>query len=113
MDEIARTMIIWQGTHVCICGRSPRSFFQLPLLAVVSYLLILEAKNNSPQNKYIQSIKFIKKIYEKSWFAHAAITQGGSIEFEMGSQPNERFGFDKNTVPPSMSDIFSANTAKR
>jgi predicted alpha-1,2-mannosidase len=75
--------------------------------------LLMKAKNNSPQNKYIQSIKFNGENYEKAWFTHAAITQGGSIEFEMGSEPNKRFGFDKNTVPPSMSDIFSANTAKR
>jgi predicted alpha-1,2-mannosidase len=64
--------------------------------------LVLEAKRNSPDDKYIQSVTFNGKEYKKSWFRHADIRNGGKFVFTMGSQPNPSFGSDESEVPPSL-----------
>ncbi|MCF8714988.1 GH92 family glycosyl hydrolase [Joostella atrarenae] len=46
-------------------------------------------KNNTSENKYIQSIAVNGNALEKPFFNHDVITQGGIIEFEMGPTPNK------------------------
>ena len=65
--------------------------------------LVVEAKDNSPQNRYIQSVTLNVKPYDKVWFNHSEIANGGSIVFQMGSEPNKQFGAAEDAVPPSMS----------
>ncbi|MFT3901704.1 MAG: GH92 family glycosyl hydrolase [Niabella sp.] len=50
------------------------------------------AKNNSPKNKYIQSVKLNGKNYPKSYLMHADLMQGGELVFEMGAKPSKSFG---------------------
>lgn len=64
--------------------------------------LIVEARNNSPENVYVQSVKFNGKPHHKSWFRHADIVQGATIVFEMGDKPNEDFGKAESALPPSL-----------
>jgi predicted alpha-1,2-mannosidase len=64
--------------------------------------LLIEAKGAGAGNCYVQSIRLNSKPYTKAWFRHADIAQGGSIEFEMGSAPNEKFGAHETDAPPSL-----------
>jgi predicted alpha-1,2-mannosidase len=64
--------------------------------------LILEAKRRSPDDQYIQSVRFNGKPYEKVWFRHADIVNGATIEYEMGSRPNKQFGAKESSAPPSL-----------
>ncbi len=64
--------------------------------------LIVEARRASPGEQYIQSVTFNGKPYDKVWFRHADIAAGGSLVFQMGSQPNHQFGADPSAAPPSM-----------
>ena len=64
--------------------------------------LEIVAKNNAPENKYIQSVMFNGKGYDRSWFPHSAIANGGNIVFEMGPKPNLQFGSTEDAMPPSM-----------
>lgn len=50
------------------------------------------AKNNSIQNKYIQSAKLNGKQYNKSWFSHEVLAKGGTLELVLGPQPNVNWG---------------------
>ncbi len=50
------------------------------------------AHNNSPENKYIQSVKLNGKDYTKSYILHSDIASGGKLEYVMGAQPNKQFG---------------------
>jgi len=59
------------------------------------------AKNNSPENIYIQSVKLNGQEYSKSYILHRNIMQGGEIEFVMGAEPNEAFGSDLENRPAS------------
>ena len=65
--------------------------------------LLVEAKRKSPGDKYIQSVTFNSKPYEKVWFRHADVAPGAHIVFQMGSDPNKEFGAKESAAPPSMS----------
>ncbi|HSY75012.1 MAG TPA: GH92 family glycosyl hydrolase, partial [Dongiaceae bacterium] len=65
--------------------------------------LIIEARNNSKKNLYIQSATLNGRPWNKPWFSHADIANGGKFIFEMGPQPNPNWGSAPDAAPPSMS----------
>jgi predicted alpha-1,2-mannosidase len=67
--------------------------------------LKLVAKNNSPTNKYIQSVKLNGKPLNQVWFRHADIANGGTLELQMGRTPNRSLGVAPETFPPSSAMI--------
>jgi len=52
----------------------------------------IEAKNCSPENKYIQSAKLNGNPLNQPCFTHDEIRNGGKLELEMGSYPNKSWG---------------------
>ena len=66
--------------------------------------LIIEARNNSEKNCYIQSATLNGQPWNKPWFSHADIANGGKFVFEMGPKPNLNWGSAPDAAPPSMSD---------
>jgi putative alpha-1,2-mannosidase len=64
---------------------------------------VIEARNVSAQNKYIQSATLNGKPHNQAWINHADIVQGGKLVFQMGSRPNKDWGSASNVRPPSMS----------
>jgi len=61
----------------------------------------INAKNCSKENKYIQSAKLNGKKWEKPWFSHAEIKNGGKLELVMGNRANENWGAKLKDAPPS------------
>ncbi|MDN3548251.1 GH92 family glycosyl hydrolase [Mucilaginibacter aquaedulcis] len=49
-------------------------------------------KNNGPQNKYINAMQLNGKTYNKTWFTHQDITNGGELVITMGSKPGTVWG---------------------
>lgn len=49
----------------------------------------LIAKNNAPENKYIQSMTWNNEAYQKMYITHEMLVSGGKLEIEMGPTPNE------------------------
>jgi predicted alpha-1,2-mannosidase len=47
----------------------------------------VEAHNNSPTNKYIQSAKLNGATLDDLWFSHEVLMKGGLLELEMGPLP--------------------------
>ena len=64
---------------------------------------VIEAKNVSAKNKYIQSATLNGKPHNQAWINHADIVQGGKLVFQMGSRPNKSWGSAPSVRPPSMS----------
>ncbi|RUA08737.1 MAG: glycoside hydrolase family 92 protein [Flavobacteriia bacterium] len=57
----------------------------------------VEAKNNSKENKYIQSIELNGRGLNRTYLKHSEIMAGGKLIFEMGPQPNKELtGSDNN-----------------
>ena len=58
-------------------------------------------KNNSSNNKYIQSFRLNGKVQDKVWFRHAELTKGAALELDMSNTPNRSLGSAPPTFPPS------------
>lgn len=68
---------------------------------------IIEAKNVSRENKYIQSAILNGEKLNKPWFYHSELVGGGKLELKMGPKPNKKWGSKPEDAPPSMSSILS------
>jgi len=65
------------------------------------------AENCSKKNKYIQSAKLNGKEWNKPWFSHDDIKDGGVLELIMGDKANKEWGSDPKDAPPSSEPINS------
>jgi predicted alpha-1,2-mannosidase len=63
----------------------------------------IEAKNVSAANKYIQSATLNGKPWNKPWFEHKDMVNGGVLSLEMGPRANKSWGSAPDAAPPSMS----------
>ena len=66
---------------------------------------VIQAKNVSKDNIYIQSAKLNGKKLERPWFYHAELVNGGELILMMGPEPNKKWGSRPEDTPPSMSTI--------
>ncbi|MEI9945794.1 MAG: GH92 family glycosyl hydrolase [Chitinophagaceae bacterium] len=64
---------------------------------------VIEAKNVSAQNKYVQSAILNGVTLDKPWFDHATLLKGGTLVLNMGPRPNKQWGSSLDVIPPSMS----------
>lgn len=63
------------------------------------------AKNNSADNKYIQSATLNGKPYNKCYFSHEDILSGGTLCLEMGNRPCKQWGVE--STPPSQGSALT------
>ena len=64
----------------------------------------IDVLNNSPKNKFIQSVKLNGKPLNQSWLYHKDLVKGGNLEYILGEEPNYDWGTDLESLPSSMSD---------
>ena len=50
------------------------------------------ARNNAPENIYIQQARLNGKPYVHCWLDHATLMAGGVLELTMGDKPNKNWG---------------------
>lgn len=61
----------------------------------------IEAQGASDENKYIQSATMNGKEWNKPWFCHDDLKEGGKLVLVMGNHPNKAWGVNAGNVPPS------------
>ena len=66
---------------------------------------VIIVRNNSPENKYIQSASLDGQPYTASWIKHASIKNGRTLILNMGDKPNKEWGSKGCDVPLSMTKI--------
>jgi predicted alpha-1,2-mannosidase len=66
---------------------------------------VIEAKNVSAQNKYVQSAFLNGEPLHKPWFQHSELVKGGILVLNMGPRPNKQWGSSPEVAPPSMSNL--------
>ena len=92
-----------------VCPGTPQYVFGSPLFEKATLSMpngtafTVEAKGNAAGKPYIQSAKLNGKPYANTWVSHQALQAGGSLEFTMGAEPNEKWGAAKEAAPYSMS----------
>lgn len=57
------------------------------------------AKNYSSQNKYIQSATLNGEPWQKPWFSHEDLAEGGTLELTMGDKANRTWGLETPAAP--------------
>lgn len=60
---------------------------------------VIEAKNTSFNNKYVQSATLNGKRLKNFWFPSKELLKGGKLELKMGPKPNKKWGV--SSLPPS------------
>lgn len=66
---------------------------------------VIEARDVSSKNKYIQSASLNGKPLNSPWFTHADLVKGGIIIFQMGPRPNEQWGSKPEEFPDESASI--------
>lgn len=61
----------------------------------------IEAQGVSEDNKYIQSAVLNGQEWNKPWFSHDDIKNGGKLLLVMGDIPNKAWGSSPDAIPPS------------
>jgi hypothetical protein len=64
---------------------------------------VIEARNASIENRYIQSATLNGTKLDKFWFSHAELSKGVNLVLEMGPEPNKSWGVDSEH--PQVMDI--------
>ncbi len=64
---------------------------------------IIEAKNSSAVNRYIQSVTLNGRELDKFWFRHSELVKGGKLVLVMGSKPNKEWA--SNSEHPQLSEV--------
>ncbi len=63
---------------------------------------VIEARNTSEKNIYIQSATLNGRPLDKAYFRHSDIISGGRLVFEMGPEPNKQWAATPEAAPPSV-----------
>jgi putative alpha-1,2-mannosidase len=61
---------------------------------------VIEAKNDSPENVYIQSATLNGKPLNKPWIYHGDVVRGATLALTMGPEPNIDWGAAPGAAPP-------------
>jgi predicted alpha-1,2-mannosidase len=92
-----------------VCPASGQYVLGAPLFKKVTIdlengkTIIINAANNSPENKYVHSLNFNGKPYTNNWLSHKALLNGANLNFKMSAMPNQQRGTRQTDVPYSMS----------
>lgn len=61
------------------------------------------ARDNGPDNIYVQSLTLNGRPWDRAWLRHADIADGGMLEFTMGPAPTA-WGSGPDALPPSLTE---------
>ncbi|WP_407272773.1 GH92 family glycosyl hydrolase [Radiobacillus sp. PE A8.2] len=61
----------------------------------------IKANNVSSDNRFIQSGQLNGENFDQAWIGYEEIMAGGTLEFEMGAEPNFKWGAADSSAPPT------------
>ena len=65
---------------------------------------VIETKNNSKDNLYVQRATLNGKAWNRPWLYHSDLVAGGKLILHLGPKPNERWGSAPEAAPPCTYD---------
>tara|TARA_R110000868_G_scaffold98706_5_gene271826 strand:- start:30378 stop:32672 length:2295 start_codon:yes stop_codon:yes gene_type:complete len=66
--------------------------------------IVINAKKNSDENRYINKMMYNGNTYTKNWLSHKELVKGAVIDFDMTDTPNKKRGTTKEDYPYSLSN---------
>ncbi|MBV6644645.1 MAG: GH92 family glycosyl hydrolase [Cyclobacteriaceae bacterium] len=79
-------------------------FDQVTIPVSADKQFVIEARNQSDSNHYVQSVSLNGKPLDRTWIFHSEIMKGGTLTFEMVNQPNKEWGKNPENYPPNKID---------
>jgi len=64
----------------------------------------IESTGAAPNSPYIQNVQLNGQSHQKNWISFHSISDGGTLHFTLGPQPNHAWGAATADTPPSLSD---------
>jgi predicted alpha-1,2-mannosidase len=99
------------------CPGDPQYLIGSPLFDTATLSLAngktftITAKNNGPQQPYIQNAKLNGATFDQTFISHQAIVNGGDLIFQMDAAPNYHWGTSPQSRPVSpLANLFEAGT---
>lgn len=98
-----------------VCPASPYYMLASPSFPVVTLCpengrsFTVRAKGASRRNIYIQSARLNGRPYTRNYLSHTDIVRGGTLELEMGAEPNPEWGSRQEDCPPALMQSLSDN----
>lgn len=92
-----------------VCPATDQYVLGTPLFKKVTLNLengkqfVINAPNNSANNKYIAQATLNGKPHDFNWINHSSIQNGGNFNFIMQDKPNKNRGINKSAFPYSLS----------
>ncbi|OIN58258.1 GH92 family glycosyl hydrolase [Arsenicibacter rosenii] len=92
-----------------VCPASDQYVIGSPLFKKATLTLengkkvVINASNNSVDNRYINTVSVNGKPYAKTWLSHQALLQGATIDVNMSATPNKQRGTKPEDAPYSFS----------
>jgi len=92
-----------------VCPGSDQYILGAPLFNKMTLTLengktiVIEAPENSAENKYIQEMTVNGKPNSKNWLSHKELMKGAILNFRMGNVPNKTRGTKEDDLPYSFS----------
>jgi predicted alpha-1,2-mannosidase len=68
----------------------------------------IDGKNASASNPYVQSLRVNGQPSEKTWLNYSTLSQGPTLQFQLGSTPNKEWGTKPEDAPPSFDEGMNA-----
>lgn len=81
-------------------------FEEAELQLANGYTFRIKAENYAPNNKYIQSATLNGQEWNKPWFSHDDIRNGGELVLRMGHKANQVWGSAPGCEPPSAEPLL-------
>jgi predicted alpha-1,2-mannosidase len=66
--------------------------------------ITINAANNSPVSRYVNSLSLDGKPYTLNWLSHSSMLKGATLNFNMSAQPNKLKGIKPADAPYSLSN---------
>lgn len=65
--------------------------------------VVINAPANSADHRYINTLKYNGKDYQKNWISHSELLKGATLDFDMSATPNKKRGIADADFPYSLS----------
>ncbi|SEL40222.1 GH92 family glycosyl hydrolase [Parapedobacter koreensis] len=66
--------------------------------------LVINAPENSAENRYMQSVQLNGEPYDKNFLKHSALLKGATLDIRMSAQPNRKRGVAPSAFPYSLTN---------
>ncbi|MBD2753506.1 GH92 family glycosyl hydrolase [Spirosoma validum] len=92
-----------------VCPTTDQYVLGAPLFKKITATLengkqvVINAANNSAQNRYINTLQLNGKPYAKNWLSHQELQKGAVLDFTMSAKPNQQRGTKPADFPYSFS----------